>query len=824
MMTENPTHFRMSQGDEENRNENRSVENAEAAANAASAPAPEAAATGSPVPVPEQAPAVQSVPFSALPAEPDLVQLVAANPGGLPHEVVTACLADILVEISARHRRGLVHGRLSPSCIVRRPDGRFLLRAETGADEEAFAPAEKRAGRPPTARTDVFSLGLIAGYLLTGRTPGKPSFAAFDGAALPFGWSRWIRRAASPEVAGRFPSADEALSALPGYRTGAKAGRTLVICAVLALVLGGFSWLVLSIVGRISDFRRDAAAQTVSAAGEREPVSAPEASNTALAPSEGSAWTVPGVGIEMLWIRPGRFTMGSPEGEVGHSGTENAHIVTLSSGYWLGRYEVTHAQWKSLMHTEPGEFNRGVDNAPVEQVNWLEAVEFCRRLTEREKAAGRLPEGWEYALPSEAQWEYACRAGASSTIYTGPLVPDQNGRSAALGTIAWYAGNASASAPSGADGQSVPTGPHPVGTLKPNHWGFFDMLGNVREWCSDWYGPLPAEEKTDPAGPAAGSARVFRGGAWSDPVTSCRSASRASAGIHSRNASTGLRVGLVRAVPRAEAASAEASVPAEGVSPIAYNLPESGQRWRLRDLGLDMAWIEPGDFRMGSPDDEAGHDKDEAPVHAVKLTKGFWMGRHEVTQAQWQKVMGTDLAAQQSHAAPDSAAAAAGPGLPMCFVSWEDAVAFCAKLNETEMAAGRLPAGWQYALPTEAQWEYACRAGSEGAYSAGNLDAVAWYDGDADEAAHPVGRKVGNAFGLYDMHGNLFEWVADWYGPYAVADAADPNGPSEGSFRVFRGGSWLGGAALCRSAYRGNAKPDFCANGIGFRIALVPDK
>jgi len=158
---------------------------------------------------------------------------------------------------------------------------------------------------------------------------------------------------------------------------------------------------------------------------------------------------------------------------------------------------------------------------------------------------------------------------------------------------------------------------------------------------------------------------------------------------------------------------------------------------------------------------------------------------------------------------------------PVDQVSWEDAVEFCKKLSELpeEKKAGRV-----YRLPTEAEWEYACRAGSKAAYSFGanskTLGDYAWFGENSGNQTHPVGEKKANAWGLYDMHGNVWEWCSDWYGVYPKGSVSDPSGPSEGSIRVDRGGSWAYGAANCRSAYRGWGAPSYRIGNDGFRVAL----
>jgi formylglycine-generating enzyme required for sulfatase activity len=205
------------------------------------------------------------------------------------------------------------------------------------------------------------------------------------------------------------------------------------------------------------------------------------------------------------------------------------------------------------------------------------------------------------------------------------------------------------------------------------------------------------------------------------------------------------------------------------------------------DLGggvtMKMVLIRPGKFMMGSPDSEHGRGKDEAPQHEVTISKPFYMGVTEVTQAQYQAVMGRNPSSFK------------GPANPVDGVSWDEAAKFCKKLSEKTRQTVR--------LPTEAEWEYACRAGTQTAFSFGDdpsaLGDYAWWAGNSDKTPHPVGQKKPNSWGLYDMHGNVWEWCADWYGEYPAGPATDPSGPatagepgmetSRGN-RVLRGGSW----------------------------------
>ena len=239
-----------------------------------------------------------------------------------------------------------------------------------------------------------------------------------------------------------------------------------------------------------------------------------------------------------------------------------------------------------------------------------------------------------------------------------------------------------------------------------------------------------------------------------------------------------------------------------------------------KEVALEMVWIKPGTFKMGSSKRERGREKIEIQ-HEVTLTKGYWIGIYEVTQAQYKSVMNTNPSKFQ------------GADLPVEYVSWNEAMEFCRKLTEQERSAGRLPLGYAYTLPTEAQWEYACRAETTTALNSGmklrseagvcsNLDKVGWYDKNSDSKTHLVGQKQANNWGLYDMHGNVWEWCLDWYEDYSTSSVTDSTGSDTGSTRVNRGGSWSSSAKFCRSANRGSCTPDFRCDLIGFRVVISP--
>lgn len=252
---------------------------------------------------------------------------------------------------------------------------------------------------------------------------------------------------------------------------------------------------------------------------------------------------------------------------------------------------------------------------------------------------------------------------------------------------------------------------------------------------------------------------------------------------------------------------------------------------------MELVYVPPGSFMMGSNNGSS----DEKPVHQVTISQPFYIGRYEVTQAQWQSVMGTTVQQQRDKANPSWLMRGEGDNYPMYYVSWEEAKSFVQRLNA-------LNDGYVYRLPTEAEWEYACRAGTTGVY-AGDLDSMAWYGNNSgnsyinadsiwrnDQAnyskrlndngnrTHAVGTKQANGFGLYDMQGNLWEWCEDWY--HSNYDGAPTDGTAwlsggEQKYRVLRGGSWDHNAASTRPENRNHVTPDNRLSGSGFRVVAV---
>jgi len=261
------------------------------------------------------------------------------------------------------------------------------------------------------------------------------------------------------------------------------------------------------------------------------------------------------------------------------------------------------------------------------------------------------------------------------------------------------------------------------------------------------------------------------------------------------------------------------------VAAMLFCMPVFAQGVKLKrvtnSIGMELVEIPAGKFTMGSPAGEKHRIEGTEAQVRVTLTKPFGLGKYEVTQGQFKKVMDTE---------PWNGAGfvevKTDKDCPATYISWDDATAFCEKLTAIERKAGKLSADEEYRLPTEAQWEYACRAGTTTAFSFGDdvsqLGEYAWFEGNADDAgeqyAHKVGLKKPNPWGLHDMHGNLLEWCSDWHDK-KLSGGVDPVGPGGGSYRSLRGGGWWDYPGLCRSASRSRIVRSYSGLSLGFRVA-----
>ena len=491
-----------------------------------------------------------------------------------------------------------------------------------------------------------------------------------------------------------------------------------------------------------------------------------------------------GINLEMVLIPAGKFMMGSPVSETGRANNETQHEVTLTKPFYMGKYEVTQEQWEAVLGNNPSE-SKGA-KLPV-TVSWAECQEFIKKMNANTNGG--------YRLPTEAEWEYACRAGTSTAYsFGGRITPkDANfGGSKFSQTVA-------------------------VGSYSQNVFGLYDMHGNVWEWCEDWHAEYPTGAVTDPKGPLIGNGRVYRGGSFLDQngESVARSSLRNYRSPTFRNRNLGFRLAMTADVKAAVAPAIPNPKPAEImpatgdllVTPFNEAKAKEEQKSAAKslqkeveekaDLGkgikLDLVLIPAGKFLRGLPLELK---------QGVTISKPFYIGKYEVAQDQWEGVMGNNPSIRK------------GANLPVTDVSWEDCQDFIKKLN-AKTSGG-------YRLPTEAEWEYACRAGTMTAYSYG--DSLSKSDANYDSSkTNSVGSYKSNAFGLYDMHGNVWEWCEDWYADYPAGVVTDPKGPATGDNRVLRGGSFLNNWSGIYSSNRNGDTPSFRDVGnVGFRLAKTP--
>jgi formylglycine-generating enzyme required for sulfatase activity len=504
---------------------------------------------------------------------------------------------------------------------------------------------------------------------------------------------------------------------------------------------------------------------------------------------------------EMALIPAGSFQMGDHFNE-GEDCELPVHTVRLDA-FYMDIFEVTNRQYRAYAPSHDSGSYEGQslngDHQPVVYVSWWDAIKYCNWRSRQEGLEECYDESMGgcdfsksgYRLPTEAEWEYAARGGLEGKRYPwGDHVSHDEAN---------YHGTG------GRDQWNVTS---PVGCFPANGYGLYDMAGNVWEWCYDWsdcayYGRGP---ESNPHGPETGGSRVVRGDAWyGDPSGAfLRCAFRNNHPPPDHTEYVGFR--CVRRAPSV--------MPSRQTGDTAtFDLPGGAT--------IEMVWIEPGTFIMGTTEEQKqamiseGWEDDferELPAHEVTITRGFWLGKYELTQGQWESVMGTTPWSGRDYVQERASN-------PAAWISWEDVQAFIGVLNEMEGSE-------VYRLPTEAQWEYACRAGSTTRWSFGDdesmLGEYAWYDANAwnvgEKYAHEVGAKLPNPWGLHDMHGNVWEWCWDWYGTYSSGAQVDPMGPSSGSYRVVRCGDFGYYAWSTRSANRSYLTPGFHIYHVGARL------
>ncbi len=585
------------------------------------------------------------------------------------------------------------------------------------------------------------------------------------------------------------------------------------------------------------------------------------------------------IGMKFRLIPPGEFLMGSPTDEPGRYETEKQHPVRISKPFYMGAHEVTRAQFEAFVidtgyqteaeadgkggrgWDEQGEFTDKpeyvwrtpgfpqTDTHPVVHVSWNDAKQFTEWLSERDKA--------EYRLATEAEWEFACRAG-TTTMYS-------NGNDAEkLVSIANIADASTLEKYPAWTGAVTSSDQHPytapVGTFQGNAFGLHDLHGNVWEWCQDRYDNDAYQNRSgttvDPLG-QFGESRVIRDGGWSTYPEKIRAAARNESPPTFRFASCGFRVVRTAAVlPAVAPFTADQAAKHQQAWASYLKLPVE----HTNSVGMKFRLIPPAKFSMGSTaeqiaaakphldvsQDAARPDRieSEGPQQVVTLTRPFYLGITEVTQLQYKTVTGQNPSAYSPEGRrKESVGNEDWSNAPVESVKWINTVDFCNQLSireKTDSAYHITPnlitqtSVGGYRLPTEAEWEFACRAGTNTLFSSGDddesLKKIAWFSGNNTNAKpKPVAQLLPNPFGLFDMHGNAWEqvhdaWQPDSYQRLSGAAAVDPRVDVgvDGS-RIVRGGSHWMSSVECRSACRDIVAEGDYWGATGFRVALSVD-
>ncbi len=504
----------------------------------------------------------------------------------------------------------------------------------------------------------------------------------------------------------------------------------------------------------------------------------------------------------MVRVQGGIFLMGEESSDLSHW-SRPLHQVTLTYDFFIGLYEITFDEYETFCddtgRSKPDDEGWGRGQRPVINVAWWDAIAYCNWLSDREGLPrayddsgtlvdkngekARSPEAvWGYRLPTEAEWEFTARGGTKSEghKYAGSNHVDE---------VAWYFSNAAGTT-------------HEVADKSPNELGVYDMTGNIWEWCSDgWYG-YGLVARVNPYS-STGLSKVTRGASWKDDATELLLGNRRPLRPTISSPDTGFRIART-ALPEVEI--------------VLHIKPE-------------VVLVEKGEFIMG--DTLGDYGGNELPAHRVTFTYDFYIGKYQVTFEEY------DRFCRDTERAMIYDWNGYGRGRkPVYNVPWHDAIAYCNWLSDNEGLSRAYDSEGNfidkngqkatdpsevmgYRLPTEAEWEYAARGGTNQSpyrYSGSdNADEVAWHSGNSGGTSHEVGQKLPNALGIYDMSGNIWEWCSDYYADYTSSNKINPY-VSDGTARVFRGGSvghWL---LVSRVSYRSSRRG---VSGIltGFRIA-----
>ncbi len=517
-------------------------------------------------------------------------------------------------------------------------------------------------------------------------------------------------------------------------------------------------------------------------------------------------FTVNGVSFKMMRVRVGTFMMGATDKDTEAEADEfPRHEVTLTKDYFIAETEMTQALWQAIMGNNPSA-NPSNPQLPVNNITFDDCQMMIAKLNELT--------GLTFRLPTEAEWEYAARGGQYSKGY-------KYAGSDNIDEVAWY---------------NLPDY-KPVAQLKPNELGIYDMSGSVYEWCQDLYNDkaYTSTPRIDPIQSASSTnMRCLRGGSNKDPQQYSRIANRGYRADTDKGIHYGLRLVLdADHVITRDTICAGDTYTWNGntyTKPGTYTdtlqniygcdsivtlnltvLPDPPITFTVNGVSFKMMRVRAGTFMMGATDDDPDAEADEFPRHEVTLTKDYFIGETEMTQALWQAIMGNNPSEDKSN-----------PRSPVNNVSWDDCQGMIAKLNALT--------GLTFRLPTEAEWEYAARAGyySRGYIYAGSndIDEVAWYN---QPYYASVASLKPNEIGVYDMSGSVYEWCQDWYDPnsYASPDyRIDPfQATNKDGQKCLRGGSnkpeqGVNAKKYSRLANRGHSGTETKLSHWGLRLAL----
>ena len=743
-------------------------------------------------------------------------------------------ISEIAEAMTYAHSQGIIHRDINPNNVlltkdreVRIVDFGLSKQLHTGNEDLSvtrpnevmgtysyMAPEQHDGGCQGDARSDVYALGAVAYEVLAQRLPRGvfPPPSAESACFRPF--DRIVMRALEQDPDARYANAQEFLAdwkraseRRPKTRSFSEGPSNPLIGAIQHLLSrpgrlgwGGVVGLALAIaLGLPNPFLSS---------------NSSEHDSTALPPSEPSLqasqdFLVPSLEMPMKWIAPGQSILGAHGAE--DSDSSPPLPVELNYGFWMGVYEVTQLQYVHHMGNNPSYFGPNYNASeegtpstfdwrrrPVDSVTWREASEFCQRLTEESRRSGLIPDNYRFRLPTEIEWEYVCRAGDLS-------VSRDHFKSPSFLSRAWVMEDFG-------DVQQS----QEVGTREPNTWGIYDLLGNVSEHCLNgwWYYPdyhgQSIRNWIDHGGEGD---RIYRGGCFAQPADRANPYKRSSNAVDERDLAQGFRVVLSEEFPFV-------------TNMLNSELPNG---FEIDSLGIDMTWIPPGEFIMGEATASGPRGPAVSPETPTLIESGLWMGITEVTTFQWERVVEGDLdwLLQQPSSRRDTRT-----DLPVTEISWNQATNFCHQLTHALDRAGRLREGYIIRLPTEAEWEGACRRGHGNLYPFGDDPTMlsihfgerARFKDNSNQSPGPVSAKGAGQSGLMGMYGNVREWCLDWKHQYTgirQTNLLHQASLTVDSEKVIRGGDFLSEAALCTGTARSFAAPDFQSNRIGFRIVLA---